>query len=568
MLKNLQIENIATIERLSVDFSEGLNVLTGETGAGKSVLVDSINAVTGEKTSRDLIRTGEGSACVTALFSDISEEVRTKLSESGIPCEEDGTLLIQRRLYRDGKNACRINGMTVTVGMLRAIASSLINIHGQRDNQQLLDPSRHLSFVDDYAGDEGLKAEYSAEYEKLCSIKSKLRSLMTDEAQKAREADLLSYQINELENADIRIGEKKELDKKKSILENSQKLKNALSSALASLLGEDDRAGAAGLISAAAGYVGGVTGAAHGLEPVFDSLNSAYDTVNEIAVVIDDVLGQLDGIGGDINEIEERLDVLYKLSKKYGETEEEMLEFLDSARVSLDGITHAEEQKEKLEKEYSEVLCHAEKKAAELSSVRQKAAASLCTAIENELRFLDMPRVRFITEIKEVPLCENGTDEIQFLISANPGEEPKPLGKTASGGELSRVMLAVKNVLVGSDGVGTLIFDEIDTGVSGSAAGKIAVKLASVSLRTQVLCITHLSRIAAFADEHIFLSKSVENGKTFTRAEILPPDKRAAELARITFGVDFTPVQLSSGEQMIDEANTAKAELLKEKNKK
>lgn len=563
MLKSLQIENIATIEKLSVDFSDGLNVLTGETGAGKSILVDSINAVTGEKTSRDLIRTGEASACVTALFADVSDAVILRLSDSGISVEDDKTLLIQRRLYRDGKNACRINGMTVTVGMLRSVASLLINIHGQRDSQQLLDEAYHLKFVDGYAEDGKLLEEYRSEYRLLCGIKARLRNLQTDETEKARMADLLSYQINELENADIRPGEKKELVRKKSFLENSQKIKNALGAALNALIGDGEEAGASGALSAAAGYVGSVTGAARGLEPVYSQLAAVADSVSDIASVIDDVIGQLDTIDGDIDSVEERLDVLYRLSRKYGETEEQMLAFLEDAKTRLDGIVHSDEERERLTEEYGNTLARAEKKAVLLSDARRKAGEALCAAIESELKFLDMPNVRFVTEIKPVPLCENGADEVRFLISANPGEEPKPLGKTASGGELSRVMLAIKNVLTDSDGVGTLIFDEIDTGVSGSAAGKIAVKLASVSLCTQVFCITHLSRIAAFADEHIFLSKVVQNGKTYTRAEILSPEKRAAELARITFGSEFTDVQLSSGEQMIEEAMRQKQKIKK-----
>ena len=563
MLKSLQIENIATIEKLSVDFSDGLNVLTGETGAGKSILVDSINAVTGEKTSRDLIRTGETSARVTALFADVSDAVILRLSDSGISVEDDKTLLIQRRLYRDGKNACRINGMTVTVGMLRSVASLLINIHGQRDSQQLLDEAYHLKFVDGYAEDGKLLEEYRSEYRLLCGIKARLRDLQTDETEKARMADLLSYQINELENADIRPGEKKELVRKKSFLENSQKIKNALGAALNALIGDGEEAGASGALSAAAGYVGSVTGAARGLEPVYSQLAAVADSVSDIASVIDDVIGQLDTIDGDIDSVEERLDVLYRLSRKYGDTEEQMLAFLEDAKTRLDGIVHSDEERERLTEEYGNTLARAEKKAVLLSDARRKAGEALCAAIESELKFLDMPNVRFVTEIKPVPLCENGADEVRFLISANPGEEPKPLGKTASGGELSRVMLAIKNVLTDSDGVGTLIFDEIDTGVSGSAAGKIAVKLASVSLCTQVFCITHLSRIAAFADEHIFLSKVVQNGKTYTRAEILSPEKRAAELARITFGSEFTDVQLSSGEQMIEEAMRQKQKIKK-----
>lgn len=561
MLKSLQIENIATIEKLSVDFSDGLNVLTGETGAGKSVLVDSVNAVTGVKTSRDLIRTGEASACVTAFFSDVSPNVSKLLSENGITPEEDGSLLIQRRLYKDGKNACRINGMNVTVGMLRTVASHLINIHGQRDSQQLLDEAFHLKFVDGFAGNGEILEDYKREYAALCDIKDRLKALQTDEAEKARTVDLLNYQINELETADIRLGERKELNRKRSIIENSQKIKNALGAALNALIGDGNETGASGAVSSAAGYVGDVMASAHGLEPIYDRLTSVSDSVSEIASVIDDVLGQLDGVDGNIDEIEERLDVLYRLSRKYGETEEDMLSFLEKAKLKLDGITHSDEEQARLSEEYQKTLSRVGEKAAALSDTRRTAGDALSEAIENELRFLDMPNVRFVTEMKPASLGENGADELRFLISANPGEEPKPLGKTASGGELSRVMLAIKNVLVDSDGVGTLVFDEIDTGVSGSAAGKIAVKLAGVSLHTQVFCITHLARIAAFADEHVFLSKSVEDGKTYTHAEILDRSKRAAELTRITFGEKFTDVQLSSGVQMIEEADEQKRKL-------
>lgn len=554
MLKSLQIENIATIESLSVEFSKGLNVLTGETGAGKSVIVDSINAVTGEKTSRDLIRTGATNACVTALFADISDELKAKLIDCGISTEEDGTLLLQRRLFRDGKNACRINGMTVTLGMLKNIASTLINIHGQRDSQQLLDPAQHMRFVDTYACDGELLDDYRKDYYTLVDIKHKLRSLETDEAEKARLTDLLNYQINELRDADIRVGEKKELDRKKAVLDNSEKLRASLGAALSSLLGGDNAPGAADSLSNAAGSVGRVLGIQHELEPVYNSLNEVTETVNDIAAVIDDVLRQLNDVGGNIDEIEERLDVIYRMSRKYGSTEEQMLEFLDNAEKQLESITHSDEERERLTAEFDKIIVRAKQKADKLTAARRKAGDRLSKAIEDELKYLDMKNVRFVTEIKEVPLNENGGDDIQFLISANPGEEPKPLGKTASGGELSRVMLAMKNVLVDPDNIGTLIFDEIDTGVSGSAAGKIAVKLYEVSCLTQVLCITHLSLIASFADEHIFLSKSVSDGKTYTSAKILTDSERAAELARITFGEKPTATQLSSGEQMIEEA--------------
>lgn len=557
MLTSLQIENIAIIERASVGFSAGLNVLTGETGAGKSIIIDSINAVSGEKTSRELIRTGEASACVTALFEDVPDFVIALAAENGIDCS-DHTLLLQRRLYKDGKNACRINGMTVTLSMLKLIAMSLVNIQGQRDSQTLLDSEHHMSFVDSYAENELERREYADAYAELCRIKADIKALNTDEAYKARRIDLLTYQLREIGDADIRVGEKKELEHKRTIIENSLKLIKALSEAMECLTGDGERDGASGLIASAAGHINGVTSIAKELSSVSELLMGAKETVEDAAGVIDDVLRQLDSLDVDINTIEERLDVIYRLSKKYGATEEEILAFAEDAQKELDNITFAEERLEKLNAELTEAQELTVRTAEALTRSRAAAGKKLADAVEEQLRYLDMPHVRFLTEISAVPFGENGADDVCFLITANPGEAPKPLGKVASGGELSRIMLAVKNVLTARNGASTLIFDEIDSGVSGSAASKIAVKLAGLASASQVICITHQAQIAAYADRHLFLSKEVEDGRTYTHVAELEGESRARELARITFGENYTETQLSSSAQLIDDAQKKK----------
>lgn len=553
MLSGLQIENIAIIERASVGFSDGLNVLTGETGAGKSIIIDSINAVSGEKTSRELIRTGEASACVTALFEKVPEAVLAVARDNGIDCPDD-TLLLQRRLYKDGKNACRINGMTVTLAMLKTVAMSLVNIQGQRDSQTLLDAEHHIDFVDAYAENDGAKRDYADAFAELCRIKAEIRALNMDEAYKARRIDLLSYQIKELEEADIRVGEKKELEHKRNIINNSLKLVRALSDAMNALTGDGENDGASGLIASAAGDIGSVTSIAKELSAVTELLVGARDTVEDAAGVIDDVLRQLDDMDCDINAVEERLDVIYRMSKKYGATEEEILSFFEEAKKELDTITFSEERLQQLGEALEKQQAITEEKAAVLTGTRKTAGEKLAAAVEAELRYLDMPHVRFLTDIRSIPFGENGADEISFLITANPGEAPKPLGKVASGGELSRIMLAVKNVLTAKNGASTLIFDEIDAGVSGSAASKIAVKLSSLSRNAQVICITHQAQIAAYADRHLFLSKEVSDGRTYTHVKELSDDERAKELSRITFGENYTETQLASSVQLIAEA--------------
>ena len=559
MLKLLEIENIAVIEKASVSFAEGLNVLTGETGAGKSIVIDSINAVTGQKTSRELLRTGAAYAFVSALFEDAGDDVARALADCGVPVEEDGSILLQRTLYKDGKNLCRINGAPVTVSMLKTVGEALINIHGQRDSQALLDDAKHIGFLDSFAGLTEAAAAYAADYERLCAVKKAIRSLQTDEAEKARRIDLLTWQINELEEAAVVPGERDELHRKKNILTNSLKLSTALSSALNALSGDGDSAGAATLLSQAAREIHSVASVAKGLDAVAATLEETESTVADAAAVIDDVLGQLDNVEGTLDAIDERLDVLYRLSKKYGATEEEMLSFLSEAQKELQLITLSDERVEQLTAEAQTLLASCEKQAAALSAARKKSAKQLSAAVEGELAFLNMPSCRFVPQIVPAQLCGTGADRVTFLISANAGEEPKPLNKVASGGELSRIMLALKNVLSAKDSVDTLIFDEIDAGVSGEAASKIAVKLSQVSRRAQVICITHLAQIAAFADEHIFLRKEELGGKTYTRITSLDDEGRARELARISYGENPGETQLLSARQMLSAARGKKA---------
>ena len=558
MLKSLNIENIAIIEKASAEFSRGLNILTGETGAGKSILIDSINAVTGEKTSRELIRTGEDFAEVSAFFEDISEDVKKRLSENGLPSEEDGTLLLKRRLFRDGKNACHINGSSVTVSMLKSIGMNLINIHGQRDSQALLDSERHIDFLDAFAGNDPCLSAYYETFCKLQEIKSEIKKLSLDEAYKERQTDLLTYQINELENAEITIGEKEALTKKKNILNNSKKLSDALRNALMMLCGDSDTEGADSLVRGAISRISSVSALAKGLDTLNDKLGEANSYIEDCAGAIDDVLRQLDSMDADIDAIEERLDVIYKLSKKYGATEEEMLGFLEKAREELQAIESSSERLEELQVEYAETLEYCYEKADALTRKREDYGKKISEAVQNELQFLDMPSCRFVVNIAECELCEKGKDSVEFLISANPGEEPKPLGKVASGGELSRIMLALKNVLHKAGGVDTLIFDEIDTGVSGSAAKRIAIKLSQVSDSSQILCITHLPQLAAFADSHKFLYKEVRDGKTYTSIKELSEEERPRELARMTNGNEISDIHIEAARELISSADAEK----------
>ena len=560
MLSILQIENIATIEKATVDFSSGLNILTGETGAGKSILIDSINAVLGAKTSRDLIRTGADAAAVSAVFTCVSVAVNEKLEEMGLPTEEDGSLQLRRKLYKDGRNACFLNGTAVTVSMLRTVASELICIHGQRDSQALLQNERHYSFLDDYAAAAPQRAAYNDCFLKLRQLKKEYDALEMDEAMKARQLDLLGYQVGELSNAEIRIGEIEQLRHRKAVIQNAARVKNSISSAIRALVGAEDVPGADECLRDAVDEIIGISDVASGLSELVGQLESAKDVVEDAAGALEDALGQLEEGGEELERIEERLDLLSRLSKKYGGTEEQMLAFLAEAQAELDRIVFSDEKREALSIEIGEKETELRSLAGALTDVRVAAGARLSAAVQDALSFLDMPHVRFVVQIDACAYKENGADDVRFLLSANPGEAPKPLDRVASGGELSRVMLALKTVLRTDAGSTSMIFDEIDAGVSGRAAGKIAQKLASLARGGQVLCVTHSAQIAAFADVHKLIRKRVENGKTYTEIETLSPDARARVLAEITYGASASEMQIDSAREMMERAAAIKNE--------
>ena len=550
MLKSLKIENVAIIESAAIEFGCGLNVLTGETGAGKSIVIDSINAILGERTSRDIIRTGAQSAKVYAVFEDVNERVRNFLDENGIDCE-DGVLIINRTLSREGKNVCRINGAPVTVSMLREIGGELIDIHGQHDNQSLLSPEKHCGFVDSFAGNADLIADYREKYGRLCEIRSKLKKLTTDESSKSQRIDFLTYQIDEIEKAEITIGERDELKARKSLINNSQKVIESLNIAYEAL--KADGAGI-DMITDAESEIANASAYMETLGEASEKITDIRYELEDIAETVRDAMTEVDFDPSELEDIDERLDLLYRLSKKYGDTEEEMLEYLEKARVELDNIAFSEERVKELQKQEKEALAETETAACKLTESRKTAGEKLSNAICSELEFLDMPNVRFVVKCNDIGLTENGKDEIEFLISANAGEEPKPLAKIASGGELSRIMLAIKNVLAETDGVDTMIFDEIDTGVSGRAAQKIAMKLRSASKGRQVICVTHLAQIAAQGDVHLYISKSVSDGKTYTNIKSLIEEERVAEIARIMGGMEITKLQFESAREMLANA--------------
>lgn len=550
MLTSLKIENVAIIESAAIEFGCGLNVLTGETGAGKSIVIDSINAILGERTSRDIIRTGAQSAKVYAVFEDVNERVRNSLDENGIDCE-DGVLIINRTLSREGKNVCRINGAPVTVSMLREIGGELIDIHGQHDNQSLLSPEKHCGFVDSFAGNADLITDYREKYGRLCEIRSKLKKLTTDESSKSQRIDFLTYQIDELEKAEITIGERDELKARKSLINNSQKVIESLNIAYEAL--KADGAGI-DMITDAESEIANASAYMETLGEASEKITDIRYELEDIAETVRDAMTEVDFDPSELEDIDERLDLLYRLSKKYGDTEEEMLEYLEKARAELDNIAFSEERVKELQKQEKEALAETETAACKLTESRKTAGEKLSNAICSELEFLDMPNVHFVVKCNDIGLTENGKDEIEFLISANAGEEPKPLAKIASGGELSRIMLAIKNVLAETDGVDTMIFDEIDTGVSGRAAQKIAMKLRSASKGRQVICVTHLAQIAAQGDVHLYISKSVSDGKTYTNIKSLIEEERVAEIARIMGGMEITKLQLESAREMLANA--------------
>lgn len=555
MLKTLVIENIAVIKKAQIEFTSGLNVLTGETGAGKSIVVDSINAILGERTSRELVRAGSDNAFVNAYFEDINDDVKLKLNEYDIPIEEDGSLLLSRKISAGGKSVCRVNGLPVTVGILKDIGTHLVNIHGQHDSQALLNPDFHYKFVDAYADCDELLAEYKESFKSFLNIRRQLKSLTSDADERDKQSEILDYQIKELRDADIKVGEWEELKHRKSVILNSQAILNALNTLLGAVNGDDENQGIQSVLSSSDKEITALLDADSQLKPIKEKLDSAEDLLESIKDLISDKMENLDFQPDELDKIEERLDILYTFSNKYGETEQDMLYYLADAERKRALFDNSEQDLERLNAEYDSSLEKTQSLALKLSEVRRKAAEKLGEEICSQLEFLDMPGVKFVTQFSKGNLSSNGVDKIEFLIRTNPGEEPKPLAKIASGGELSRIMLAIKSIIAKSDSIATLIFDEIDTGVSGKASRKIGLKLKEVGENAQVICVTHSAQIASAADSHFLIKKEYTDNAAFTQIMPLDFEGRKYELARIMGGLDVTESLLKSAEEMLDNGN-------------
>lgn len=550
MLKFLHIENIAVIERSDIEFSSGFNVLTGETGAGKSIVIDSINAVLGERTSRELIRAGCDTAEVSAVFGELDNATAAALSDIGVVPDDDGNIVIRRRLSAAGKGLIKLNDRPVTATELKEVGRHLVNIHGQHDNQALLDPERHLDYVDAVADDDPIKGKYYAEFREINKIRKELAAVQTDEDEKRRRVDLLKYSINELESAGIKPGEYDKLRRKLEIARNYQKTAEALARAYSALKGDDELDGAVSLLS----------GAEKALSSLRDEewdkrasvLSSAASAAEDVSAAIYDFLENAEYSDIDPDEINARLDTLDKLMLKYGDGEWELLKALDKAREELNDI----EFSDKKAAELSELLDSSVERLValgeELTEVRKKAAAAFEKQVCDILSYLNMPDVRFTVQFAKGRYTKRGCDTAEFMISANRGESVKPLSKIASGGELSRVMLAIKSVLLGKDPVGTMIFDEIDTGISGYTAGKVGTQLKRVAENRQVICVTHLAQIAAMGDTHLLIEKKAEGDRTFTSVSPLSYEDRINEIARIMSGAQMTENLYNSAKELLD----------------
>ena len=552
MLKTLCIENIAVIEKADIEFSKGFNVLTGETGAGKSIVVDSINAILGERTSKELVRAGSENAFVTAYFEDINSEVKQKLNEFDLPCENDGTLMLSRKISAQGKSTCRINGSVCTVSMLKEVGNLLVNIHGQHDSQTLLNADYHYKFVDMYGSLDGVLDEYKQSFKQLLSVRKQLKALTLDADERDRQIELLDYQIKELTDAEIKVGEWDELKKRKNFILNSQNLLQSLNSALAAFNGSDDYSGISTLLSTAVKELGTVSDVDSDIKAVYDKAEALNDSVEVVKDALLDKINSIEFEPEELDRIEERLNLYYTFSNKYGETEQDMLYYLDEAVKKRAAFENSEEELEKLNVRYDEIFNQTVALAQKLTDSRKSTAEKLGNEICKQLEFLDMPKIKFTTSFEKGNLSANGWDKIEFLIATNVGETAKPLAKIASGGELSRIMLAIKSIIAQKDSIDTLIFDEIDTGVSGKASRKIGLKLKELGAFTQVICVTHSAQIASVADSHFLIEKNVENDRTYTNVTVLDYDGRKNELARIMGGINATESLLKSAEELLN----------------
>ena len=547
MLTLLHIENIAVIEQADISFDRGFNVLSGETGAGKSIVIDAISAILGERAYREMVRTGAEKAFVSAVFADVPPLAWFEAYH--VPYESE--LLIQREIFLDGRNLCKVNGQGVTVSQLRALGRCLITIHGQHDSQQLFDEDTHLRLLDAFSDDAALLQAYAAAWERVRAARAELERLNLDESEKARRQEMLQHQIRELERADLQPGEDEALEQRQRLLLNAEKLSGSVGEAVAALFGDEDTQGASELLEEAVSRLSGAVRYDEALGQLYESLRELSFSLSDAGEALRDYRDTLGDSEEELDRIGARLDLIHKLRRKYGSSCAEMLEFLARAREELDEILFADEKIKQAEQACAAATEAAQTLARKLQTVRKQAAAELETRICSELAELNMPKVRFVCEFSEVPLCADGLDSLRFLMSANVGESLKPLSKVASGGELARIMLAMKNVMAEHDTVSTMIFDEVDAGVSGRAAQKVAEKLRKASTGRQVLCVTHLPQIAALAEHHLLISKSERQGRTYTQVQPLDRTGRITELARMIGGAEITETTLRSAEEML-----------------
>ena len=551
MLSSLQIENVAVIQKAEVHFEPGLNVLTGETGAGKSILIDSINAILGNRTSKDLVRTGAAKAVIRAAFEQVPPAVLDKLEQSGY--ERSEALLLSREITAEGKSSCRINGMPATAAVLRDLCGGLININGQHDSVGLLNPAHHLDILDDYAQNRTAFQEYYALYRELVRVKRELDALITDETEKQRKIDLLQYQVQEIEDAGLTAGEEQTLENRRKVLSNASAIRDRLAQSYALLSGSDDVAGAVDLLGEASNAVDAAAQLDPALTAAAGQLLDLYYNAKDVAA---DLIGRLDTYDtndAELDEVEQRLDLLYRLKRKYGSTVEDVIAFGQKAREELDNIQHSQQRHDALQAEKLRLYTKAREKAEALTQTRLKAFEELNTRISGTLDFLNMPGVRMTLRHTRGPLASHGQDSVEFYISTNPGEAPKPLAKIASGGELSRITLAIKNAMADKDAVPTVIYDEIDSGVSGKAAGRIGEVLRQSAQGHQILCITHTAQIAALADCHLLIQKNVSNERTYTEIHPLDENGRVEALARLISGDHVTELSRANAREMLQE---------------
>ena len=547
MLSLLHIENIAVIERADISFDQGFNVLTGETGAGKSIVIDAISAILGERAYRDMIRTGTTKASVRAVFTDVPK--LSWFEDNGV--EYDAETVIQREVHLDGKNVCRVNGSLVSVSILRKLGIQLINIHGQHDSASLFDEANHLNFLDAFADNEILRQDYAEKYEAVAKLRREIDRMSMDEGEKLRRMETLKYQIAEIEKADLEPSEDEELEERRKLLQNAEKIADSMNDAVENLYGSDDTDGAASMLATAERALARIAKFGDNISTLHDRVADLMYQVQDIAEEVRDARDDLAYSADELEQIESRLDIIHKLRRKYGVTCADILDYLEKAKKELDEIEFADDHLERLKMKLHKAEKNAWDAAFTLRENRKQTAVSMSERILSELAQLDMPRVQFSCEFTELELTNNGADAAAFYMSANAGEALKPMSKVASGGELARIMLAMKNVLAEKDQVNTLIFDEVDTGVSGRAAQKVAEKLRSVAAHKQVLCVTHLPQLAALANTHLLIAKGERDGRTYTTVTPLDIEGRKKELARIIGGTNITETTLKSAEEML-----------------